>query len=194
MLNIERLMQVSLLLVALISSSLIALSTNSLGLFFVASICAVSGFVFTDFLKWFRIEGWLANVVSIAILFLAMKDFFNIDNSGKLIAVANLLVYLQSVLMFQTKTPRLNWQILVLSLLQIVITTIFSVDFSYSYLLLGYFLAAGTAMVLQSIYADSADVARRNKFAIAGIKAIGSNSAGTGDFESKRKPLREVPL
>ena len=177
MLNIKRLMQISLLTVVLISSILLALSTNSLGLFLVASICAVGGFVLTDLLKWFRIEGWLANVVSIAILILAMKDFFYVDSSGKLIAVSNLLVYLQGVLMFQVKTPRLNWQILVLSLLQVVITTIFSVGFSNSYLLLFYFIATGLAMVFQTIYTERVDVERRNKSVIPKMKAVSSRSA-----------------
>ena len=177
MLNIERLMQISLLTVVLISSVLLALSTNSLGLFLVASICAIGGFVLTDLLKWFRIEGWLANVVSIAILVLAMKDFFYVDSSGKLMAVSNLLVYLQGVLMFQVKTPRLNWQILVLSLLQIVITTIFSVGFGNSYLLLLYFVATGVAMVLQTIYTENVDVARRNKSVIPKMKAVSGRSA-----------------
>ena len=177
MLNIKRLMQISLLAVVLISSVLLALSTNSLGLFLVASVCAVGGFVLTDLLKWFRIEGWLANVVSIAILVLAMKDFFYVDSSGKLIAVSNLLVYLQGVLMFQVKTPRLNWQILVLSLLQVVISTIFSVGFGNSYLLLVYFVVTGVAMVLQTIYTENVDVARRNKSVIPKMKAVNDRSA-----------------
>jgi hypothetical protein len=170
MLNIQRAMQVCLLVVVLISSALLSLSTNNLGLFLVALICAVGGFVVTDLLKLFRIEGWLANMVSIAILILAMKDFFVTDSSGKLMAVSNLLVYLQSVLMFQEKTPRLNWQVLVLSLLQVVITTIFSIGFSISYMLLVYFVAAAAAMVLQSIYTDSVDVAKRNRSVISTIK------------------------
>lgn len=174
MLNIKRLMQICLLIVVIISSVLLSLSTNSLGLFIIALTCAMGGFIFTDCLKWFRIEGWLANVVSIAILILAMKDFFFVDSSGKLIAVSNLLVYLQGVLMFQNKTPRLNWQILVLSLLQVVITTIFTVGFSNSYLLLVYFVAAGMAMVLQSIYTDSIDIANRNK--IVAMKMAATNS------------------
>lgn len=178
MLNVKRLMQICLLAVVIISSMLLSLSTNSLGLFFIALTCAVGGFVVTDCLKWFRIEGWLANVVSIAILILAMKDFFVVDSSGKLIAVANLLVYLQGVLMFQEKLPRLNWQILVLSLLQVVITTIFTVGFSNSYLLLAYFLSAGMAMVLQSIYADSIDIANRNKVVARKMAAIGPSVAG----------------
>lgn len=188
MLNIKRLIQICLLIVVLISSILLALSTNSWGLFLIALICAVGGFVLTDLLQWFRIEGWLANVVSIVILILAMKDFFFIDSSGKLIAVSNLLVYLQSVLMFQIKTPRLNWQILVLSLLQVVITTIFSVGFSNSYLLLIYFAIAGAAMMLQSIYTETVDVAKRNKSVIPLIKAVSGHDNNVSPAAASSAP------
>ena len=195
MINITRLLQLNLLIVVLISSALLSLSTNAIGLFLIALTCSVSGFLLTDWLKWFRIQGWLANVVSIAILVLAMKDFFFVDSSGKLIAVSNLLVYLQGVLMFQTKTPRLNWQILVLSLLQVVITTIFTVGFSNSYLLLVYFLVAGTAMVLQSIHTNSTDIAKRNKVVAAKMKAFGSIGPNTVVPElSSGHNLRSTPL
>ena len=82
MINITRLLQLNLLIVVLISSALLSLSTNAIGLFLIALTCSVSGLLLTDWLKWFRIQGWLANVVSIAILVLAMKDFFFVDSSG----------------------------------------------------------------------------------------------------------------
>lgn len=161
--KLQRAIQYCMLVLVLIGSILLSLSIGSFRLFFIALTCSVAGFIVTDSLKWFRIGGWLANIASIAILVLAMKDFFGTDSSGKLVAVANLLVYLQSILMFQEKTPRLNWQILVLSLLQVVITTIFSVGFENSYLLLVYFSVAGAAMVLQCLYVDDVDITRRNR-------------------------------
>lgn len=161
--KLQRAIQYCMLILVLTGSVLLSLSIGSFRLFFIAMVCAVAGFIVTDTLKWFRIGGWLANTASIAILILAMKDFFDTDSSGKLVAVANLLVYLQSILMFQEKTPRLNWQILVLSLLEVVITTIFSVGFENSYLLLVYFSVAGAAMVMQCLFVDEVDIARRNR-------------------------------
>ena len=161
--DVKRLVQITLLVLAIVSSSLLGLGLESPRLILIAVAGAAIGFMVADVLKLFRIEGALANIASIIILFLAMKDFFVVDSTGKLVSVANLLVYLQTVLMFQEKTPRINWQILVLSLLQVVVGTIFSLDFKAGLLFLFYFFNAGVVMVLQSIYSDTTDIERRNR-------------------------------
>lgn len=178
MLNVKRLMQITLFLLAIVSSSLLAMGLGSSRLAVIAFVGAALGFIITDLLKLFRIDGVLANIASVVILFLAMKDFFSEDSTGKLVSVANLLVYLQTVLMFQEKTPRLNWQILVLSLLQVVVGTIFSLDLEAGLLFLFYFLVAGTAMVLQAIYTDTVDVERRNRRVATRSKRDTENGAG----------------
>ncbi len=163
MLDVKRLIQITLFVLAIVSSSLLGMGLGSSRLVVIAFVGATLGFVITDLLRLFRIDGVLANIASVVILFLAMKDFFSEDSTGKLVSVANLLVYLQTVLMFQEKTPRLNWQILVLSLLQVVVGTIFSLDLEAGMLFLFYFLVAGTAMLLQAIYTETVDVERRNR-------------------------------
>ncbi|MFT5303336.1 MAG: hypothetical protein ACI814_004155 [Mariniblastus sp.] len=163
MLDVKRLIQITLFALALVSSALLGLGLESTHLIVIAFIGATIGFVVTDLLRLFRIDGTLANIASIVILFLAMKDFFSEDSTGKLVSVAHLLVYLQTVLMFQEKTPRLNWQILVLSLLQVVVGTIFTLDLEAGLLFLVYFFVAGAAMVLQSVYSDTVDVRKRNR-------------------------------
>ena len=163
MIEVRRLIQLTLLGLVLISSWLLSMSMESMRMIAIGSIGAVLGFLVADCFKLFNIKGFLANVASIAILFLAMKDFFSVDGMGKLVSVANLLVYLQTVLMFQEKTPRLIWQILVLSLLQVVVAAIFSLNFEAGLLFFLYFVVIGMAMVLQAIYTDAYDIQSRNR-------------------------------
>lgn len=163
MIEVRRLIQLTLLGLVLISSWLLGMSMESMRMIAIGSIGAVLGFLVADCFKLFNIKGFLANVASIAILFLAMKDFFSVDGMGKLVSVANLLVYLQTVLMFQEKTPRLIWQILVLSLLQVVVAAIFSLNFEAGLLFFLYFVVIGMAMVLQAIYTDAYDIQSRNR-------------------------------
>lgn len=170
MLKVKRLIQWTVFVLVVVSSLLLGLSLSSQRVIAIALIGATVGFVLTDLLKVFRIEGVLANIASILILILAMKDFFPEDSTGKLISVANLLVYLQTVLMFQEKTPRLIWQILVLSLLQVVVGAIFTLNFESGLLFLLYFFVAGLAMILQSIYMDTTDMAQRNGVSAAKIR------------------------
>ncbi|MDG1873348.1 MAG: DUF3488 and transglutaminase-like domain-containing protein [Mariniblastus sp.] len=170
MLEVKRLIQITLYVLVLISSLLLGMSMESTRMVTIGVVGATLGFLITDCFKLFRIEGFLANVASIVILFLAMKDFFSVDNAGKLVSVANLLVYLQTVLMFQEKTPRLNWQVLVLSLLQVVVSAIFSLNLEAGLLFLLYFVVVGVAMILQSIYTDAVDIKRRNRVSAFQLK------------------------
>ena len=163
MIEVRRLIQSTLLVLALISSLLLGLSMESMRMIAIGAVGAVLGFLVSDCFKLFNIRGFLANVASVVILCLAMKDFFYEDGMGKLVSVANLLVYLQIVLMFQEKTPRLIWQILVLSLLQVVVAAIFSLDFEAGLLFFLYFLVVGLAMVLQSVYTDAFGIQSRNR-------------------------------
>lgn len=141
---------VCLVILVLCSTTMLALSTEHLYLIPIALTAVVLSLVFTDWLKWLSIDGWLANSISLLILIFAMRNFFDTDSAGKLIAVAKLLVYLQAVLLFQKKTARLTWQIMVLSLLQIVVTTIFSVNFEGGLLFIVFFLFGCLALFLQN--------------------------------------------
>ena len=159
----KRITQIFLFLMAITSGVMLSMSIESIPLMLVAIIGTTLGFLIADVWGRFHIDGWLANVVSILILVVAMRDFIPSDSAGKLIAVANLLVYLQTVLMFQDKTPRLNWQVMVLSLLQVVITAIFSLGFEGSFLFLIYFVLGGCTMAMQCLYADSLEIKEANE-------------------------------
>ena len=163
MIDVRRLIQTTILVLVLISSVLLGLSMESMRMIAIGVVGAVLGFLVADCFKLFNIRGFLANVASVVILFLAMKDFFSEDGMGKLVSVANLLVYLQTVLMFQEKTPRLIWQVLVLSLLQVVVAAVFSLNFEAGLLFLMYFVVVGMAMVLQSAYTDAFGIQSRNR-------------------------------
>ena len=176
MFEVKRKIQITILVLVLISSTLLGLSMESMRMIAIGVVGAIAGFIVTDSMKWFRLEGVLANIASIVILFIAMYNFFSVDNAGKLTCVANLLVYLQTVLMFQDKTPRLIWQVLVLSLLQVVVGAIFSLNLEAGILFLLYFGVAGLCMLLQSVYTDAFDIQRRNKRASTELRKLNAST------------------
>ena len=125
----RRVIQITCLLLITISGLLLGASQGVWQLTFISFLGGFLGLLLVDWLRVIRIQGWLANTASILILLFAMKDFYGGDSAAKLISVGQLLVYLQTVLMFQEKTPRLYWQVLVLSLLQVVVASIFNLNF-----------------------------------------------------------------
>ena len=158
----KRSLQINLLVMVLISGLLLGWSMESIPIMVVAIVGAILGFVICDWLKLFRIEGVLANVVTWSILLFVMWDFFSVDGPAKLVAVATMLTYLINVLMFQRKTPRLIWQLLVLSLLQIVLGAIFSLDFEAGMVFLGYFFVVGLVLFQQSIFTQRFQIESQN--------------------------------
>ena len=155
-------LKINLLVMVLLSGFLLGWSMESVAIMVVAFAGALLGFVVCDWFKLFRIEGILANVVTLSILVLVMWDFFWVDGQSKLIAVATMLTYLTNVLMFQRKTPRLIWQLFALSLLQVVLGAIFSLDFEAGMLFLCYFFVAGLALFQQSLFIQRFQIESQN--------------------------------
>lgn len=190
--NAKPALKINLLVMVLLSGLLLGWSMNSVAIMVVAVAGAVLGFVICDWLKLFRIEGVLANVVTLSILVFVMWDFFSVDGPGKLVAVATMLTYLTNVLMFQRKTPRLNWQLLALSLLQVVLGAIFSLDFEAGMLFFCYFFVAGLALLQQSLFIQRFQIESQNIASAKSAKRQFNSrrtSAKTGANPTHSKPL-----
>lgn len=162
MIPVNRMLPIAFLLMLSNSGLLLGFSRQDFGLAIVAITGAVSGLIFCDWLKWIELKNWVANILSIIVLFFAMRTFFEGEVDGQLSAVANLLVYLQLVLLYQRKTPRLYWQLSVLSLLQVVVATIFNLQFEGGLFFLVYMPIAGFALMLLTMYHQNW-IARRDE-------------------------------
>ena len=180
----KRALQLNLLVMVLLSGLLLGWSMDSIPILVVAIAGAILGFVICDWFKLFRIEGVLANVVTWGILLFVMWDFFSIDGPAKLVAVATMLTYLTNVLMFQRKTPRLIWQLLALSLLQVVLGAIFSLDFEAGMLFLCYFFVVGLMLFQQSIFIQRFQIETQNITAAKNAKLR---------FDSAQAPSQSTP-
>ena len=99
----RRLLHVQIAMMALMSCSslLLGISIGDVTLVATSIIGAIVAFIFVDRLKWIELSGWFANIVSVGVLIFTMKEFIGAGSAGKLVAVAYLLTYLLTVLMFQ---------------------------------------------------------------------------------------------
>ena len=148
----------------------------------ISLLGAVVAFVLVDRLKWFDLSGWLANITFLLILIYSMRAFIGGNSTDKLVAVANLLAYLQVALTFQPKTPRLGWQLMILSILQIVVAAIFNLNFEYGIYFAIYFAVVTITMTLQNDFAKWTRTNRQNtkNISLAGEQAKVSSVAHPG--------------
>jgi len=143
-------------------SGLTFLGTPELGsLPFIAVFFAVFGLIFVDLLKWFALPPVMAYLALGGIAFYTINRFYTIGSFSpepQMIAVAELLVFVQSVLMLQTKNKRIYEQLAVFAMLQLIVAAIFNNAITYGLLLLPLGIIAIGALSLLHIRSVSEDV------------------------------------
>jgi transglutaminase-like putative cysteine protease len=122
---------------------------------------AMASVAVTDVAGWFRLGRNAAAVAALVILLLFVRSGFRLDGEARLLALADLLVYLQLILLFQKKDRRIFWWLAVMSLLQVILAARFSQGVGFGLLLVIYMLIALTAMTLLVLYQGQPEAARR---------------------------------
>ena len=184
--KVDRLLQISVASMAALATMLLGMGQANAVLPTVAIFTAVTSVVFTDHLGWFRLHRQLANVVALVAVTFAVFDFFSNDPEHQLLSIANLLIYLQLILLFQEKHERIYWHLAVLSLLQVVVAGALNLGFEFGVLLLCYMFMGITFLVLMLIYRDIGAFAPHAVGVATGgtidiqPQSVGSGSALTG--------------
>lgn len=145
----QRWLQIHVITLCLLGSLFVALSTRDLTMPAAVLISGILSVLFTDIQKWVRLNRLLGNLAAIGAVLYSLHDFLgNISSDSQLGAIATLLVYLQIILFFQDKNARLYWQIILLSLLQVVVGAALHLGYSFGLLLLAYTVVAMSTLVI----------------------------------------------
>ena len=99
-----------------------------------------------------RISHFWSNCLGIAAVLFNAVEFLGQDLEGRLLSGAHLLVYLTWITMFQEKTPRQYWWLLVLGLLQVAFGSILTISGWYGVLLCLYLVMAMWTLSVFSLY------------------------------------------
>ncbi len=152
---VERYLQISVALLAAVGTIILGFGQRSATLPVMAIFAAATAVYFSDYLGWFRLHRHLANAAAVLALLLCGNDFYvGSDSRAQLFAIANLLIYLQFVLLYQKKNVRLYWQLIVLSLLQVVVSAALNLGVQFGILLAIYLVIAIAAMTLAYLHQE----------------------------------------
>ncbi|MBL8891076.1 MAG: DUF3488 domain-containing protein [Planctomycetaceae bacterium] len=102
-----------------------------------------------DHKRWYELPTWAANTIGLGIGAYAMYFFWFLATERHLAIVSDMVCYLLLTMMLQEKSPRLYWQITVLSVLQSVVASVFSLDLQQGVIFIFYTLIV--LMALASI-------------------------------------------
>ena len=149
--SLENKLQINVAVLVALGALLLGMGQPSLEgvlLPILAVFAAVTSVLFTDVFRWFQLNRTLANLLAFAAVAYSLSGFYRNDPEQQLLAIANLLIYLQVVLLYQAKSSRVYWQLLVLSLLQVVVASALNLGVLFGVLLGAYMFIALSAMTL----------------------------------------------
>lgn len=193
--KLERLLQIHVAALAILGAILLGMGQRSSLLPLLAVFAAVTSVIFTDTLHWFHLNRFVANLAALLALFFSLNEFFQADMRAQLLAIANLLIYLQIVLFYQRKIPRLYWQLTVLSLLQVVVSAALNVGVEFGLVLMVYAVTAFSTLAVLHVHRESLRVLEFSQLAQGGGDdgPSADRPAGTRRRSGKRAPAR-TPL
>jgi len=146
--TVQLLLQIGTATIAALGAILLCMGGNNHALGYVATFAAVTSVVFTDWLGWFRLHRVVANTVALLAVSWAAIPFLAPSTDEQLLAIANLLIHLQIILLYQSKNHRVYWHLCVLSLLQVVVAAALNPHVEFGALLIVYMFIGLASMTL----------------------------------------------
>lgn len=180
---LERVLQICMAALAALATILLGMGERNAMLPLLAVVVAASSVYFVDVRGWIRLNTSMSNLAGLAALVASLWDYRRVpQEENQLLALANLLIYLQCVLLYRQKTPRIYWMLALLSLLQVAVATVLNLSVWFGVLLLVYMLLAITTLMVFLIYREQQQYAG-SRGELAALDAAGgwrSRPAGNG--------------
>ncbi len=153
--NLDRALQLITALLAAVGALFLGLAHESVVLPAALALAAIVSVGVANRFAWLRLNRLVANLAALAAVCWSMRNFFtDVGTEEQLLAVADMLVYLQVVLLFQEKSGRVYWQLIVLSLLQVVVAAALNLGPHFGLLLAVYMITALTGLVVLCSYRE----------------------------------------
>jgi len=191
----ERLLQINVALLAVLGALMLGMGQRSLGLPLLMMAAAALSLWLTDIRGYLRLNRTLANLVALVVAVIVLTgELSHFAGQSQILGVAQLLVYLQIVLLFQHKRLREYWQIGMLSLLEVVAASAFMQGFWFGLALIAYMAAGLSALVLLCLFHQQRAALLAPRKSVSGSRRVTrDNRARAGRGKSSRRwPLANL--
>jgi len=144
----ERLLQINMAVLVILATSLLAMGQQNIIYAVIAIFASLIAIVVTDIKGYFRLSPDATTFAAVfACVILVVQVIRNAEQS-QLLNVANILIYLEIILLFQKKRDRTYWSLIALSLLQVIVAAALNLGLMFGLLLGVYVIAAFSALML----------------------------------------------
>jgi transglutaminase-like putative cysteine protease len=145
---LERLLQVNLATLAALSALLLGMGERSLVAPLAVCTAAVLSVWLTDVKGALRVPRLVTSLAALAAMIWALRQSTSLEGEALLLNIGHLLVVLQIILLFQSKDDRTYGQLAMLSLLQVMVATLFNQGVWFGALLVLHALVGISALAL----------------------------------------------
>lgn len=153
--HVERFLQVAVATTAALATIMLGMGEGDPTLAVLAVIVAASSIYMTDVTGWIRLRGMAANLAAVGAVLLGFWQSGGILSESRLLEMSHVVVYLQFILLYQEKTPRRYWLLLVVGVVQTAVAAALNTEATFGLVLGGYLLATTFAMSLLFIVSES---------------------------------------
>lgn len=192
--TVERMLQINIALLVVLGTTLLAMGQQSLLYAAAAVIVAVSSVILCDMRGIVRLgpdATTFAAVLSCCVL--VVQVIRNVEQSH-LLNVANVLIYLEGILLFQRKEDRSYWSLMALSFLQVIVAAALNLGLLFGVMLVLYVVAAFSALMLFYLVRETRPYLSRWAESTAGPVTAPWPLAAVGSGGSAAEPLQVASL
>jgi hypothetical protein len=146
--SLQRLLQITIAALAAMGTMLLGMGQREIGMTLLMILAAGFSVWLTDIKGWVYLNRNLANLIMLGAALFSMRGLIHLYSEYQALNFAQLLIYLQIILLFQKKDGRIYWLLIMLSLLQVVVAALFSQGVFFGILLIAYMVLASLSLAL----------------------------------------------
>ena len=140
--RVEPLLQIGCATLVVLGTLLLGMGQQSFLFPMLAVVLGYSSVFIVDHKRLFRLRQFSSGMLGIGACAWLIVQIIRDTQQSQLLNVANALIFLQVILLFQRKNIRIYWQLLTLSLLQVVVAAALNLGFVFGLMLCIYIAAA----------------------------------------------------
>lgn len=189
----ERWLQVAIRILAVQGAIVLGVTQGDPTLPVLSLFACITSYFFTDCWGWFHLNRYVGYVAMIAAAATSLGDFLNFDSYRQLTAISSLLVYVQIVLFYQRKQPRVYEQIGIFCALQIIVGALLSTHMLFAPLVIAYLFVALIALASFARYRERLMIVTQRTSVAASGKQL-ANLELEDNAPAWRKTLGKGPV
>lgn len=152
--NVLPALQTAAALIAGLGTMMLGVSEDNYLLAALAVVISAASLFLCDRTGWIQFGPWASNVASIVALLVAVARYQMLPQEARILAVADLMGYLQFILQFRRKTTRNFWLLAVVSFLQVSVAAALHSGVTFALMLTVYLFCAITFLALFYLYRE----------------------------------------